>query len=32
MNTGHAMQDTAVLCAVMEDMAGVKRSNRKRRT
>ena len=32
MNTGHAMQDTAVVCAVMEDMAGVKRSNRKRRT
>ena len=25
MKTGHAMQDTAVVCAVMEKMAGVKR-------
>ena len=32
MNSGHAMQDTAAVCAVMEKMAGVKRSNRKRRT
>ena len=29
METGHAMQDTAAVCAVMEKMAGVKRRNRK---
>jgi 3-hydroxyisobutyrate dehydrogenase-like beta-hydroxyacid dehydrogenase len=28
MKAGHAMRDTAVVCAVMEDMAGVKRKRR----
>jgi putative dehydrogenase len=31
MKTGHASDDTAVVCAVMEQMAGVKRSKRRQR-
>jgi 3-hydroxyisobutyrate dehydrogenase-like beta-hydroxyacid dehydrogenase len=31
LNTGHAMQDTAAVCAVMEKMAGLKRVKKARR-
>ena len=31
MRTGHAAQDTAAVCAVLEKMAGVKRGKRRRR-
>ena len=31
MSTGHAMHDTAAVCAVLEKMAGVKRTRKKKR-
>ncbi len=31
MKTGHAMHDTAVVCSVLEDMAGVTRGTAKKR-
>jgi hypothetical protein len=31
MSTGHALHDTAAVCAVLEAMAGVKRKTRGRR-
>jgi hypothetical protein len=31
MKSGHAAQDTAAVCAVLEKMAGVKRAKAKRR-